>query len=580
MNENNAVNAPTQAGAAPSSPLGDAAQPPAEVFLPANTDFASSSFTRVPRAAALGEVLSPGQELTLAVPAGSRYSAQLVVRAAAQLHALRVHVSAAAPVNAAGVENAVPASVAAPAAPRVRARFVGYVPDLSNPGQEVADQLLESPALPVAAGENQPVWLTVEVPERAGPGLYWVSLRLEADGQEVASYTLAVTVPQLRFRPPAQRPFLLDMWIHPDPVARFLDVEPWSPGHLAALEPYWREQASAGQGVVNLAVVEDPWLVELEGAIAAQTESPYRSTVQWRFDGEQWSFDYTVFDRLVEQARACGVGRRIHAFAPLQFKALDRLYYVNAAGQGVSVPMEITDARYRAAWIAFLRDFKTHLEEKGWFEDTSLAFDEQPAQRMEEAFSFVREADPAWEPKIALAANTLAEADLANYISFNYTFLDQVPQELIERRRRAGEPTLFYTWNEPVKPNTVVQTPPFNARLIGWVVRQRNLDGYLRWSFNSWPADVYTQPAFLYDQGDEYVVYPGPAGPLSSIRWETFKDGLEDAELLDLAAQRLGGEHAAVRQALTQVDAQAPESRENFAALLAHRAALLAALTD
>ncbi|WP_371164167.1 glycoside hydrolase domain-containing protein [Buchananella felis] len=539
------------------------------VWTPINTTFATSSFTRVPLVGAIGDEAPPGTPLKLTVPANSRSSAQLVVTPQKDVAKLQVEVSALKQ-----AEHDL--------GQIVQVRYPLYIPDLNNPGQLVADPLSSENTIEVGANYNQPVWFTVRMPENAKEGTYRATVQVKADDKLVASYPLEVTVPKAKLRPVAKRPFILDMWFHPDAVADYNELQPWSDAHFAALVPYWKEQAEAGQDVLDLAVVEDPWLVQLNtGTIHAQTAFPYRSTVEWKFDGTSWSFDYTVFDRLVTEARSNGIGKRIHAFAPLQFQSRDRLYYLDTTtGKHVSVSMGITDQRYRAAWVAFLRDFKRHLIQQGWFDDTSLAFDEQPAARMEQAFSFIKEADPAWEPKIALAANTLAEADLANFISFNYTFLDQVSQDLIERRRRAGEPTLFYTWNEPAKPNTVVKTPPFNARTIGWVVEQRNLDGYLRWTFNSWPLDVYNNPSFRYGQGDEYVIYPGEQGPVSSIRWEVFKDGLEDAELLNLAKEKLGQGNATLRLALSSVRAEDDATRTNFDKLNGLRDALLAALGD
>ena len=197
---------------------------------------------------------------------------------------------------------------------------------------------------------------------------------------------------------------------------------------------------------------------------------------------------------------------------------------------------------------------------------------------MNAAFDVLRAASPLWLDRIALAANSLAEADIAEAISFNFSFLDRVPQDLIARRRAAGKPTLFYTWAEPIAPNTITGTPPYNVRTLPWVVAQRKLDGYLRWSYNSWPEDVYRQPRFRYAQGDEYLVYPGADGPVSSIRWEVFKDGLEDVELLDLVTRRPGAGAVAAVEALAAVDAAGPSAPSSWAALLAHRARLIAAL--
>jgi hypothetical protein len=69
--------------------------------------------------------------------------------------------------------------------------------------------------------------------------------------------------------------------------------------------------------------------------------------------------------------------------------------------------------------------------------------------------------------------------------------------------------------------------------MIPWLSAFYKLDGYLRWAYNSWPdKDPYNRPIFNFIQGDDYYIYPGKEGPVSSIRWELLKEGIEDYELL------------------------------------------------
>lgn len=514
----------------------------ATVFVPGG-DFATSSLVRVPRTGEVGAPLAAGATLDLQVPRNSRLSAQLAISAPAGLRALRAVVG---PIVAAGDGRS--------AAPTIEVSTPEYIIDVER-GGVVADPLPFPVPVELAPGDNQPIWFTVRVPPGSVPGAYLTQVAVVSAGDTIGEYLLRLTVPDVTLRDVAERPFRLDLWAHPDAVADFLGVEPWSEEHFRALEPYWRDLAAAGQRVINLAVSDDPWLVEHQGTIRPQTASRFRSTVEWRWDGARFAFDFTVFDRLVRDALAAGIGPDIHAFGLLQFQGRDRLSYTDTRN-GTQVIEEVgTDSpRYREAWVAFLVAFERHLRVRSWLEHTRLAFDEQPLARMQSAFALLRAADTAWLGRIALAANTLAESDLAEAISFNYAFLEQVPAALIARRRSAAQPTLFYTWAEPVVPNTIVATPPYNVRTLPWVAVGHGLGGYLRWAYNSWPARVREQPSFRYAQGDEYLVYPGDSGPVSSIRWELFQDGLEDAELLDLALRRGGRSADAARAALAAID--------------------------
>lgn len=74
--------------------------------------------------------------------------------------------------------------------------------------------------------------------------------------------------------------------------------------------------------------------------------------------------------------------------------------------------------------------------------------------------------------------------------------------------------------------------------MIPWLALKYDVDGYVRWAFNSWTEDPYKQPVYNYIQGDDYMIYPGKQGPVSSIRWELLKEGVEDYELVTQLIQQ------------------------------------------
>lgn len=126
----------------------------------------------------------------------------------------------------------------------------------------------------------------------------------------------------------------------------------------------------------------------------------------------------------------------------------------------------------------------------------------------------------------------------AQNLSLGLSSLRKVSNAWIRKRHQAGKITTFYVWSGDKHPNTLSYSPAVESRLMGWIAAKRHLDGYLHWAFNDWTADVFKDPAYAFSQGDEYLVYPGKHGPMSSIRWELMKDGIEDAELVQMARQR------------------------------------------
>lgn len=530
----------------------------AEVWLPTGS-FASSSFVRVDRDAAPSARVADGDQLWLQAPAGGRASAQLAVHAPDGLTDLTV--------SAGQLEGSRGPSLPATA---VQVRYPQYIP--FDGGGVVADPLREWSSVDVPAGANQPVWFTVEIPAGTQPGAYTTTVRASSAADELGSWTLRVAVPDVELQPVAERPFMLDLWAHPDAIADQTGADLWSERHWNELRPYLRDLAEHGQRVVNVAITEDPWMVEHQGEWRPQTYSHFSSTVEWRWDGERFLFDFSVFDRFVRESRAAGIGNRIHAFAMLQFDHRERFVYTDTrTGERVVEEVDLGDARYREGWGQFLGAFTTHLKDNGWYDDASLGFDERPSEEMQVVFDVLEDEAPEWLDKIAVAANSLDVQDFADYVSYNYSFLDQVPQGDIEQRRAEGKPTLFYTYYNPLRPNTVTASPPMSARVLSWVVAQRNLDGYLRWTYNSWPSDVYSDPSFRYGQGDEYIVYPGRDGPVSSIRWETFTDGQDDAELLRMYGERHGRDDALFQRVLGDVDPRARSVPEAWSSMLLGR---------
>ena len=116
-------------------------------------------------------------------------------------------------------------------------------------------------------------------------------------------------------------------------------------------------------------------------------------------------------------------------------------------------------------------------------------------------------------------------------------------------RRKAGKRTLLYTMVAPLYPNTFLFSDPHESRYLGWIIWKWDFDGYLRWAWNFWPESLWDQPRYIWHSGDMFFVYPGPVGPVDSIRWEMLRKGIEDYECLWLARERIAKLRAGGRRA-------------------------------
>ena len=129
----------------------------------------------------------------------------------------------------------------------------------------------------------------------------------------------------------------------------------------------------------------------------------------------------------------------------------------------------------------FIKDFESHLKEKGWFGITRIAMDERPVPRMLEAIRIIRQASPEMGISLAGDRHPEIEAELTDYC---VSFLAEHPVPISERRAR-GDISTWYTCCAEKYPNTFTISPLSEAAWIGWRTLAADYDGYLRWAVNS-----------------------------------------------------------------------------------------------
>lgn len=410
----------------------------------------------------------------------------------------------------------------------------------------VGDPLVELPDVNVPAFRAQPVWFTLQIPADITPGTYHGLLKIHTDQYEDVSLHFAVIVEEPVLPFPSDYEFFLDLWFNPNAVAVVNDLEPWSEAHWQKMEPYLTDLASRGAKTIAATIVSNAWTVEWLGDTRrSQTYIGYPEMVTWlRDDSDNWSFDYTVFDRYIETCFRHGIDSRIDAFSltPFEHRGDWKIYYRHIGNNNAdTLSFDHPEDGYKQIWKLFLQDFEAHLKQKGWLDKTYLSFDENPREVIDMILSIVSESAPGFLERFSIAGKTETEPLAASHSLF-YTFLpeklsksDKVSLMLENRRNNPQKSTTYYLCGEPAHPNTFSYSPAIEARMIPWLSAYYNLDGYLRWAYNSWSdKDPYTNPVFNFIQGDDYYIYPGKDGPVSSIRWELLIEGIEDFELFRL----------------------------------------------
>ena len=382
----------------------------------------------------------------------------------------------------------------------------------------VADRITGTNPTVVDGGSVRGLWLTVQVPQDAKAGTYKGYVELDMNGK-AAKYSYTVKVLDRTLPAPAEWDFHLDLWQNPYAIARVHNVELWSKEHFDVLRPYMLKLASAGQKAITATLIDRPW--------DGQTFDPFGSMVTWikKADGT-WLYDFTIFDRWVEFMMSCGINKEITCFSMIPWKLSFR-YYDQATHSHKHINCAPGDEAYAQFWGGMLSAFAAHLKEKGWFDKTFISMDERSLQQMQAAIKVIKDHAPGL--KISMAGNYHAEieADIFDYCLDIFAYGAYTP-ELIAKRRAQGKVSTYYTCCSAEYPNLFTFSAPADAEFIALEALAKDLDGYLRWAYNSWTIVPEEDSRFTaWPAGDTYVIYPFS---ISSVRWERLVQGIQQFE--------------------------------------------------
>ena len=462
------------------------------------------------RLTAAGTAVVPAAELRLHAWRGERCSTQLAVQPNGPARQLRVSCS-----GLSNGEQTIPAAVS-----MIRYTMAHGTPTADIIGTETS---CHSPA-----GVIRGIWVQIDVPHDAAPGIYQGNVVVTAEGCAETMQKIILHVGEETLPTPDKWKIHLDLWQYPYSVARWHDVEPWSPEHFALLRPVMQRLAAAGQKCITTTVLDEAW--------NGQTYDAYPSMVRWiRGRDGKMRYDYSALDAWVSFMHdEIGIRGQISCYTMIPWHLKVR-FFDESTGRYDSIKAIPGTPEYAALWAPFLKDFHAHMQQKGWAEKTCISIDERPDAYVRAARELLKENAPSF--RIASAVDK--PSDLTRevfYISPVLTHAGSALGELLQERRKAGKITTFYVCLHPIKPNTFTFSPPAEAEWLGFFAAANQLDGFLRWAYNAWNRNPFESTDFVkWPSGDCFLVYPGNR---SSIRFERLRDGIENYEKIQLLRAR------------------------------------------
>ena len=444
----------------------------------------------------------------------------------------------------------VSAEVDTRAALPVQVRRVGCVPvphhNAGTPPDEldgwgmipgyVPDPLFPDTTVKAAACEVTAFWVSVDVPRDAAPGAKHVRVTLSVDGRRTPCMTATVLVSPVVLA--KRRRLRVGHWFYADSLCDRYGVEPFDRAFWRVCETYMRNYTAHGCDTIYVPAFTPP----LDGV-----KRPTQLLRVRRTGPRRYAFGWRDVKRWIDLARRCGVThfQWTHLFTQWGCRHAIRIYE-KQDGQDRLLWRPGTSATSRT-YREFLSQYLPALErflQRERLTDVSLfsASDEphgdQHLANYRKARTMLRELAP-W----------MRIMDAISDIRFAKEGLVDVPVPMISVAKQfvdAGIPSWTYFCCAPKGRylNRFLDTPLAKARMAGWLLYRFQVLGFLQWGYNYWyksqtrqMIDPYTVtdglawPGWAY--GDTFLVYPGPDGPVDSIRWEMFAESLQDYALLE-----------------------------------------------
>jgi hypothetical protein len=404
------------------------------------------------------------------------------------------------------------------AASNIHVANVAYCPVripsyFEGPTGECPDPLPPFKPFTAAGGRCAPTWFTVYVPPRTPAGRYTGALVMKSSDAEPVNLTIEVTV--YDFDLPVTPALKTDFGFRPETAVETAKAQG---GTTAPLELIGRYVTNAFEHRVTL---REPAQFPAAG--------PDYAT-------ELRQFEPRLKDLLVRGATTFSVPASL-LDNPDQLRKADAFIVANKLQDRAFC--QIADEPAPETWPPLVERMKQWHAAAPNIALMSTVFGLQP---------FIPEALAVWTVHTQIL-------DTPN----NKTVLEAVQK---------GHEVWWYVRNAPPRPyaNFLLDFAGVEHRIVFWQTWALGIRGIHYWSVNACEKgrDPYVGRLDLTPvNGDGVLVYPGPNGPVNSIRWEIIRDGIEDYDYLSLLmdrfrkVQRAGGHEALIDRAAGVLDLKA-----------------------
>lgn len=450
--------------------------------------------------------------------------------------------------------------------------------------------LFPDPLLPLQnpirlyARQWRTLWFLVDGRE-AKPGTYAIVVTFESEqGEMLAQKAFRLTVLDVQL--PAQKTMYTN-WFHVDCIATVHQVAMYSPEHWRLIEAYARTAHRFGMNMILTPIFTLPLDTKVGG------ERPTHQLAGVEKNGEDYRFDFSLLDRWIGMMQSIGFEyfEMGHLFTQWGAKAAPKIV---AKVDGVEKRIfgwdtPATGEAYAGFLRAFLPVLTGHLHALGVAERCFFHLSDEPHLDHLDDYR-------AAHDLVAPYLKGLPTLDALSNFAFYETGLVQRPvpaSNHIEPFHQAGVHPLwtYCCISQHIDvPNRFIDMHSMRQRIQGVLLYRYDLEGFLQWGYNFYFAQYSHYPVNPWltssadgfvQNGDAFIVYPGPEGCLPSLRLCVMNESLQDVRALQALEAKWGRERVV---AWLEEGLEAPLSMKRYPRdpqwLLRKRAELYEALSQ
>ncbi len=432
----------------------------------------------------------------------------------------------------------------------IRVRRIGYVPVLHRnileesdmvdldgfdhiPGY-VGDPLFDDDSIILPPQETNAFWITVQPGRMITPSNHEIRVTVIPENGRSKTHTVQVRLHDIILK--KRKNFSITNWFYNDCLIDWYKTDMYDKRFWEILPAYFRNISEHGQDTIYTPVFTPP----LDGV-----KRPSQLLRVLKTEKDKYSFDWRDVRKYIQLAKKCGLEQFewTHPFTQWGVENAIRIYQ----GQGHEGKLlwnpstGATSKRYRTFLSQYLPSLHRFLTAEKILDKSFFHVSDEPYRDHLENYNKAREILKGFAPWMKVM-------DALSNIGFARQGLTDMPipstSVALDFLAEGIESWCYYCCHPRGEYiNRLIDTPLAKIAMHGFLFYRWPFRGFLHWGLNYWNKsqsndliDPFTVQDGLkwpdWSYGDTFQIYPGPKGPIDSIRWEIFGQSLQDYQLL------------------------------------------------